>query len=243
MSTEKSESPQRGTPVTPGAHIPQQAAPEETRRPGEAAERADGIPPTAREQGPPARTAVAPSRLWGLYLVSGILWVLYGMLVLSLRPSAVTSLALLAGIAFILGGISQIFHATRVDHWPSLWFAAGVLGIAAGVLAILWPGPTLLVLAVFVAWYLVFSGVSNIIAALVGHRRRTWWALLLIGALEIVLGVWAISSPGRELLLLVNLVGFGMVLYGITEIFAAFGVRKLPEILGANQDKTHAAKA
>ncbi|MGW5365465.1 HdeD family acid-resistance protein [Actinopolymorpha pittospori] len=243
MSTEKSESPQRGAPVTPGAHIPAQAAPEETqtRRPGEAAERADGIPPGAREQGPRAKTA-AFSRLWGLYLVSGILWVLYGMLVLSLRPSAVTSLALLAGIAFIFGGISQIFHATRVDHWPSLWFAAGILAIAAGILAILWPGPTLLVLAVFVAWYLVFSGVSNIIAALVGHRRRTWWALLLIGALEIVLGVWAISSPGRELLLLVNLVGFGMVLYGITEIFAAFGVRKLPEMLGANQE-THAAKA
>lgn len=238
MSTEKPESPQRGAPVTPGAHIPRQAAPEETPRAGEAAERADGIPP--REEGPPT-DAVALSRLWGLYLVAGILWVLYGMLVLSLRPAAVTSLALLAGIAFILGGVSQIFHATRVERWPSLWYAAGVLGIVAGIVAILWPGPTLLVLAVFVAWYLVFSGVFSIIASLVGHRRRMWGVLLLIGALEIVLGVWAISSPGRELLLLVNLVGFGMALYGVTEIFAAFGVRKLPEILGTNHER-HAAQ-
>jgi uncharacterized membrane protein HdeD (DUF308 family) len=181
--------------------------------------------------------------MWGLYLVAGVLWVLYGMLVLSLRPAAVTSLALLAGIAFILGGISQIFHATRVERWPLLWVATGVLGIAAGIVAILWPGPTLMVLAMFVAWYLVFSGVFSMIASFMSHRRRMWWVPLLIGALEIVLGVWAIGSPGRELLLLVNLVGFGMVLYGVTEIFAAFNVRRLPEMLEANQHERRSAPA
>ncbi|MBE1607925.1 HdeD family acid-resistance protein [Actinopolymorpha pittospori] len=189
----------------------------------------------ARAEGPAAE-ATALSRMWGLYLAAGILWVLYGMLVLSLRPAAVASLALLAGIAFILGGISQIFHATRVERWPSLWVAAGVLGIAAGIVAILWPGPTLMVIAMFVAWYLAISGVFSIIASLMGPKLRMWWIPLLIGALEIVLGVWAIGSPGRELLLLVNLIGFGMVLYGVTEIFAAFGVRKLPEMLDANHD-------
>jgi uncharacterized membrane protein HdeD (DUF308 family) len=47
----------------------------------------------------------------------------------------------------------------------------------------------------------------------------------VVGLLQFVLGVWAIGSPGRELLLLVNLVGVSMVFYGMSEIFAAFALR------------------
>jgi uncharacterized membrane protein HdeD (DUF308 family) len=39
--------------------------------------------------------------------------------------------------------------------------------------------------------------------------------------------MWAIASPGRELLLLINLIGIYMVFYGVTEIFAAFAPRSL----------------
>lgn len=186
-------------------------------------------------EAPAMEIAESVSKLWWLYLAVGILWTLYGMLVLSLRPAAVTSLAILVGIAFVLGGISQFMHASRADSWRWLWIVGGVLGIAAGVATFVWPGKTLFVLSVFVAWYLVLSGIFTLIASLASMHLRMWWAGLILGALEIVLGMWAISSPGREVLLLVNLVGIGMILYGVTEIFAAFSVRKLPELVGKGQ--------
>jgi uncharacterized membrane protein HdeD (DUF308 family) len=167
------------------------------------------------------------ARMWWLYLVAGVLWLLFGMFILTLRPAAVASVAILAGVAFILGGISQFFMAMRAENWRWLWFVGGILGIAAGIAAFVWPAMTLYVLAVFVAWYLVISGVFVIIAALSGPTRHLWWVGLIIGALEFLLGIWAIASPGRELLLLVNLVGISMVLYGVTEIFAAFGIRTM----------------
>jgi uncharacterized membrane protein HdeD (DUF308 family) len=167
------------------------------------------------------------ARLWWVYLVAGVVWLLFGMFILTLRPAAVASVAVLAGVAFILGGISQFFMAMRAENWRWLWYVGGALGIAAGIAAFVWPAMTLYVLAVFVAWYLVISGVFVVIAALSGRGRELWWIGLIIGALEFLLGIWAIASPGRELLLLVNLVGVTMVLYGITEIFAAFGVRTL----------------
>lgn len=186
-------------------------------------------------EAPAMEMAESVSKMWWLYLAVGVLWTLYGMLVLSLRPAAVTSLAILAGIAFVLGGISQFMHASRADNWRWLWVVGGVLGIAAGVATFVWPGKTLFVLSVFVAWYLVLSGIFTLIASLASVRLRMWWAGLILGALEIVLGMWAISSPGREVLLLVNLIGIGMILYGVTEIFAAFSVRKLPELVGQAQ--------
>jgi uncharacterized membrane protein HdeD (DUF308 family) len=192
--------------------------------------------------------AVEPvRRLWWVLLVAGILWTLYGTLVLTLRPDTVASLAILAGISFILGGVSQFMLAARIrDNWRWLFVVGGLLGIAAGVVAFVWPGMTLLVLAIFIAWYLVVSGIFSVVAALVGPKWDWWWVGLVVGLLQFGLGIWAIGSPGRELLLLVNLVGVSMVFYGVSEIFAAFALRagELPvlpgdELLDPGRPLTH----
>jgi uncharacterized membrane protein HdeD (DUF308 family) len=158
---------------------------------------------------------------WWLYLITGILWTLFGLFVLSMRPGSVASLAWFAGFTFIFAGISYFLTAGRVDSWRWLFYVGGVLGIIAGLGAFVWPGKTLYV----VAWFLVIGGIMSIVAAFMGPKRDWWWAGLLAGVLQVVLGVWAIGSPGRELLLLVNLVGIYMIFFGVSEIFAAFAVR------------------
>ena len=95
----------------------------------------------------------------------------------------------------------------------------------AGIITFVWPNQTVLVVAVFVAWYLVFAGIFSIIGAFVGPKREWWWIGIIVGLLEFLLGVWAIGSPGRELLLLINLIGVWLIFYGVGEIFTAFALR------------------
>jgi len=90
-----------------------------------------------------------------------------------------------------------------------VFYAAGVLDIVAG----------------FVAWYLAIGGIFAVVAAFAGPKRDWWWLGLVLGVLEFLLGIWAIGLPGRELLLLINLVGIYRVFFGVSEIFAAFAVR------------------
>lgn len=165
--------------------------------------------------------------IWWLTLILGIVWTLYGMFVLSLRPATIWSLAILIGVAFIFGGVAQLMVAGRVDSWKWLFYVSAVLSIIAGIVAFAWPGMTLYVLAVFLAWYLVIGGIFSVIAAFVGPKRDWWWVSIVLGVLEFVLGVWAISSPGRELLLFINIVGIWLVFYGVAEIFHAFALRSL----------------
>jgi uncharacterized membrane protein HdeD (DUF308 family) len=169
--------------------------------------------------------AAAAPRVWWLYLVTGIAWTIYGMFVLSLRPGSVASLAWFAGFAFIFGGIQQFFIAGRVESWQWLYYVGGLLGIVAGIGAFVWPGITAYVVAVFVAWYLVIGGILSVISAFAGPKRDWWWMGIIVGIAQFVLGVWAVGTPGRELLLLVNLVGIYMIFFGVSEIFAAFAVR------------------
>src|SRR6266508_6258595 len=46
-----------------------------------------------------------------------------------------------------------------------LFIVAGILGVAAAVVTFAWPGRTLYVVSILVAWYLIILGVSEIFAA------------------------------------------------------------------------------
>jgi len=175
------------------------------------------------------------ARLWWIGLVAGIIAVLYGLFVLSLRPNALSSLAILAGITFIFGGLTQFLAARRVESWQWLFYVGGVLAIAAGIAAFVWPDRTLYVMAVFLAWYLVLGGILTVIDAFLGPKYDWWWLRILLGALLFILGAWAIGSPMREVLLFVNLIGFYLLIYGFTEIFAAFALRSAGKTVGTAQ--------
>jgi uncharacterized membrane protein HdeD (DUF308 family) len=164
---------------------------------------------------------------WWLFLILGILWILFGMFVLSYNVGSLLALAIFAGVTFIMTGINQILAAGRVESWGWLYLVGGALSIIAGIIAFVWPGRTLLVISVVLAWFLVFKGIVDIVTSLSNHGRPYWWMTLILGILELLLGMWAVGYPGRALVVFVNLVGIYAIFYGFTELFAAFDLRGL----------------
>jgi uncharacterized membrane protein HdeD (DUF308 family) len=90
----------------------------------------------------------------------------------------------------------------------------GILGVAAGILALVWPGITLYVVSILVAWYLIFFGILHLVSALAGPKVGWWWTGLLLGVIELILGVWAVGSWQRSLVTLVTLVGAWAIVHG-----------------------------
>jgi uncharacterized membrane protein HdeD (DUF308 family) len=181
-----------------------------------------------RRAGAVPRDAVRSlTRSWWLFLILGVLWILFGMFVLSYNVGSLLALAVFAGVTFVMTGITQVLAAGRVDSWRWLWVVGGALSIIAGILAFVWPGSTLLVLSVILAWFLVFKGIMDVVGALASIGRPWWWLTLILGIVELLLGIWAAGYPGRSLFVFVNLVGIYAVAYGFTELFAAFELRGL----------------
>jgi uncharacterized membrane protein HdeD (DUF308 family) len=168
------------------------------------------------------------TRAWWLFLILGVLWILFGMFVLSYNVGSLLALAVFAGITFLMTGVNQLLSFGRVEGgWRWLFLVGGALSIIAGILAFVWPGRTLLVISVVLAWFLVFKGIVDIVAAFSNHGRPYWWVTLILGILELLLGIWAAGYPGRSLIVFVNLVGIYAIFYGFTELFAAFDLRGL----------------
>ena len=168
------------------------------------------------------------TRVWWLFLILGVLWILFGMFVLSYNAGSLLVLAIFAGITFLMTGVNQILDSGRAEGgWRWLYLIGGALSIIAGIIAFVWPGRTLVVISVVLAWFLVFKGIVDIVGAFSNHGRPYWWIGLILGILELLLGMWAAGYPGRSLFVFINLVGIYAIFYGFTELFAAFDLRGL----------------
>ena len=75
----------------------------------------------------------------------------------------------------------------------------GGIAMAFGVLAVLWPGLTLLVLVGLFAAYALLGGIVSIAAALrIRLAERKWWLPLLLGVVSVAAGsmrCWPRPSP------------------------------------------------
>ena len=86
---------------------------------------------------------------------------------------SLAAVAAFVSVAFLFGGVTQLVVAARVQSWRWLFIIAGILGIAAGILTVVWPAITLYVVSVLVAWYLIVFGIVHLVGALAGPSCAT----------------------------------------------------------------------
>ncbi len=177
---------------------------------------------------PLARMVERGTSRWWVPLLLGILWLIYAFIVLSFTYKTVWAVVVFAAVAFIFTGIGEFVLATILESWQWLHALAGVLCIAAGILALVWPGQTFLVLAAIIGWFLLFRGTFNIIESLfIKDYVEQWWLMLITGILQVGIALWAVGYAGRSIAVLVVWVGAWALTEGIMNIWAAFRIRSV----------------
>jgi uncharacterized membrane protein HdeD (DUF308 family) len=177
---------------------------------------------------PLARLVERGTSRWWVPLLLGILWLIYAFIVLSFTYKTVWAVVVFAAVAFIFTGIGEFVLATIVESWQWLHALAGVLCIAAGILALVWPGQTFLVMAAIIGWFLLFRGTFNIVESLfIKDYVEQWWLMLITGILQVGIALWAVGYAGRSIAVLVVWVGAWALTEGIMNIWAAFRIRSV----------------
>jgi uncharacterized membrane protein HdeD (DUF308 family) len=113
-------------------------------------------------------------------------------------------------------------------HWGWL-LCFGILMVVAGVFAVAWPGPTVLVLAILFGITLIVSGIFSFINAFAADESggtRVW--NVIIGILGIVVGLYAVRHILVSVVALALLIGIYWVAYGFVQIYMAIAHRELP---------------
>src|SRR5258705_8997812 len=112
--------------------------------------------------------------------------------------------------------------ATAVRHHWWLFLLRGIAGVAFGVLTLLRPDATLVVLMAFIIAYALVEGVVALVYA---FRLRPlfdrWWMLLIQGVISVAFGVLAILRPGLSIAYIVVSVALWMLFAGTAQLLLA----------------------
>ena len=177
----------------------------------------------------PATARLRPlTRSWWLILLRGIASILFGIAAFVWPGLTVLALTLLYGAFAMADGILALGAALTGSgerSIPTWWLVViGLLGIAAGTVAFLWPGLTAFALVIMIGAWAVAIGVMQIIGAIwLRHEIEDEWLLIAAGILSVLFGAAILLKPGAGALALAWAIGTFAILSGI--LLVAFALR------------------
>ncbi|HWG61266.1 MAG TPA: DUF308 domain-containing protein [Streptosporangiaceae bacterium] len=126
------------------------------------------------------------------------------------------------------GGDPADIVARLARHWG--WILAfGIITVAIGILALAWPGRTLVVVAVLFGIQLIVTGIFRFAAAFASDdvTGGTRVLLAVLGVISLIIGLYAVRHVLVTLLALALLLGIFWVISGVVELFTALSHRAM----------------
>ena len=179
----------------------------------------------------------AVKALWWLVLIRGVLAVLFGLYALVWPGAALLTLVYVYGFYAIMDGVAALavgVRHRRTSHWG--WHVVqGVVSLIAGLIALFWPGPTLLALVLIIAVWSIVLGVTEIVEAFQARRlgSSSWVWLLIGGIVGIIFGIVLIASPAAGALALLWVIGLFALVFGVVHVVWAFRLRSAAKAVAA----------
>jgi|SRR5271154_819816 len=118
--------------------------------------------------------------------------------------------------------------ADTVKQISSKWWTfllRGIAALALAAFAFTSPTATAIVLVYVFAAYFIISGITALVAGFSFTGAGSWWALMLMGLVQAVLGFIMLAEPGIGPLTLAFFFAIWMIMTGVTEISSAIALR------------------
>jgi uncharacterized membrane protein HdeD (DUF308 family) len=174
------------------------------------------------------------ARLWWLWLVFGILWIVVALVILQFDQASITTVGVLIGAMFLASGFQQFALAGLIGgsaRWILIIF--GALFVIAGVIALINPEETFAGIADILGFLFLLVGLFWIIQAFSDRdTNELWWLGLISGIAMIVLAFWTGGQffIEKQYTLLV-FAGIWALFQGVGDMVKAFQIKKLGDLV------------
>jgi uncharacterized membrane protein HdeD (DUF308 family) len=171
-----------------------------------------------------AMSEVLAQRWWAVGL-RGILAIIFGLICLLTPGIALGAFVIVFAAYMFVDGVFAIISGIRAARSGETWgllILEGVVDLAAGVIAILWPAITLVALVWIVAIWAIVSGALMLAAAFSLNLDYGRWWLALGGIASIIFGILLIIEPFIGAVVLTLWIGAYAVVFGVFLLVLAF---------------------
>jgi len=162
-------------------------------------------------------------------ILLGVLAIIVGIIALAWPSVTVYALVILFAVyAFIAAGLQAARAFSSRSAGPVFGhLLLGLVDLAAGVVALVWPGPTALVLVLVIGVWAVAGGLVEIFAGFGAGETAGTRALFILGGLvSIAFGVVLFARPNVGAVTLALLFGLFSIIYGVSEIVLGVELRR-----------------
>jgi len=180
-----------------------------------------------------ALSEVLAERWWAVGL-RGLLAIIFGLLCLLTPGIAVGALVLLFAVYMLVDGVFAIISGIRAARSGERWgllILEGVVDLAAGALAVIWPAITLVALVWIVAIWAIVSGALMLAAAFALNPDYGRWLLALGGIASFVFGILLIIEPLIGAVVLTLWIGAYALVFGVLLLVLSFQLQSKREAL------------
>ena len=167
---------------------------------------------------------------WRALALRGLIALLFGLVVLFWPGLVLNVLSILFGIYAAVDGAITLVPALRSPERGTrrtLPLTEGAVGIVAGLVALLWPGLTVVGLVYVIAGWAIATGVLKMLTAiLLRDEVENGWMLAGSGALSALFGILLVALARSDMPFLAPFIGGFAVVVGLALIVFAFRLRE-----------------
>lgn len=171
------------------------------------------------------------SRIWWSLALRGALAILFGILAFVYTGQTLLALVYVFGAYAVVSGITSLVMAVRAGEAHQRWAllaVSGMLSVAAGVIAFVWPGITALAVVLLIAVWAITTGIMETTFALAAPGALPHRGLIAFsGILSVIFGTLLAVWPGAGAVSLTWLVGAYAIAHGATLLYYAFRLQGL----------------
>ena len=167
---------------------------------------------------------------WWIFLLTGIAWLVFALLVFQWDYTSVYAVSYLFGVVALVAAVNEFLQITVASRgWKLAHGLLGVLFVVGGTWALVHPRNAFATLAALIGFFFLAKGVFDVtVAAVTRHQFELWWLQLVAGLVEILLAFWVAGAFTEKVILLVVSVGVIALTRGITELLLAFKLKVPP---------------
>ncbi len=176
----------------------------------------------------PSLSALASN--WWLFMLRGVLALIFGVLTIIQPVAALAALVLVFGVWAFIDGINSL--ALALSGWRSWQLVlGGLVGIAVGLFTFFRPGITAIGLFAAVAAWSIARGILEIVVAIELRKRMKGELWLVLGGIaSILFGVLMIALPAAGVLALAWLIAVYALTFGVIMLALSFRLRRVARV-------------